>query len=257
MLDAGRVYCRQKHRLTICVTLIVIAAVVPALVVLPSTTRAECPTTPNLPSSDGSQPANLGVLKLQLLDYKCFGAYDRDIKNVLEEAMAYLEYRANGSGKLALVLDIDETSLSNLPNLLANDFGFFRGGACTLASGEPCGFDRWIADHTADAILPTVKLFNAAKAKGVAVFFISTRREEQPAATVNNLKAAGYDGGADLLLKQPDDKSSSQEFKTARRKEIENAGFTIIANVGDQYSDLRGGHAERVFKVPNPFYFIP
>jgi HAD superfamily, subfamily IIIB (Acid phosphatase) len=68
---------------------------------------------------------------------------------------------------------------------------------------------------------------------------------------------AGYDGWADLLLKQPNDKSSSQEFKTVRRKEIEYAGFTIIFNVGDQYSDLRGGHAERVFKVPNPFYFIP
>src|SRR5262249_31164694 len=139
----------------------------------------------------------------------------------------------------------------------ANDFGFFRGGACTLASEEPCGFDAWIADHTADALLPTLDLFNAAKAKGVAVFFISTRREDQRAATVNNLKTAGYAGWADLLLKQPDDKPSSKEFKTARRKEIENAGFTIIVNVGDQYSDLRGGHAERVFKVPNPFYFIP
>src|SRR6516165_903610 len=103
----------------------------------------------------------------------------------------------------------------------------------------------------------TLRLFNTAKAKGVAIFFISTRREDQRDATVNNLKAAGYDGWADLALKQPDDKSSSQEFKTARRKEIEDAGFTIIANVGDQYSDPRGGHAERVFKVPNPFYFIP
>jgi predicted secreted acid phosphatase len=147
--------------------------------------------------------------------------------------------------------------LSNLPGLLADDFGFFRGGTCTLVPGEPCGFDRWIADQIADPILPTLKLFNVAKTKGVAVFFISTRREDQRAATVNNLRAAGYDGWADLLLKQPNDKSSSQEFKTARRKEIENAGFTIIANVGDQYSDLRGGHAERVFKVPNPFYFIP
>jgi hypothetical protein len=48
---------------------------------------------------------------------------------------------------------------------------------------------------------------------------------------VNNLKAAEYDGWADLALKQPDDKSSSQEFKTARHKAIEDADFTIIANV--------------------------
>jgi hypothetical protein len=232
--------------------------VVSALFATASITRAdECPATPNLPSSDGSQPANLGVLKLQLLDYKCFGAYARDVANVLSEAKAYLEYRANGVGKLALVLDIDETSLSNLPNLLANDFGFFRGGDCPLVPGEPCGFDRWIADHIAEPILPTLDLFNAAKAKGVAVFFISTRREDQRAVTVSNLRAARYEGWVDLFLKQPDDKSSSQDFKTARRKEIETVGFTIIANVGDQHSDLRGGHAERVFKVPNPFYFIP
>jgi hypothetical protein len=32
---------------------------------------------------------------------------------------------------------------------------------------------------------------------------------------------------------------------------------TIIANVGDQESDLAGGHAERMFKIPNPFDFIP
>ena len=71
------------------------------------------------------------------------------------------------------------------------------------------------------------------------------------------VEAVCYEGWADLFLKQPDDKSSSQVFKTARRRDIESAGFTIIVNVGDQYSDLRGGHAERVFKLPNPFYFIP
>src|SRR5215471_11680337 len=203
-------YCRNNRRRTIWAKLTLSAAVVPALIAMASATRAdECPTTPNLPSSDGSQPANLGVLKLQLLDYKCFGAYDRDVANVLEEAKTYLEYRANGVGKLALVLDIDETSLSNLPALLADDFGFFRGGTCTLVPGEPCGFDRWITDHTADPILPTLRLFNTAKAKGVAVFFISTRREDQRIATVNNLKAVGYEGWADLILKQPGDKSSA------------------------------------------------
>jgi acid phosphatase len=27
-------------------------------------------------------------------------------------------------------------------------------------------------------------------------------------------------------------------------------------NIGDQESDLDGGHADRDFKLPNPFYFI-
>jgi hypothetical protein len=37
--------------------------------------------------------------------------------------------------------------------------------------------------------------------------------------------------------------------------------YAIIANLGDQYSDLigddAGDHAERCYKLPNPFYFIP
>jgi hypothetical protein len=38
--------------------------------------------------------------------------------------------------------------------------------------------------------------------------------------------------------------------------EIEQAGFTIIANMGDQPSTL-GGRTERMFLLPNPFYRVP
>ena len=34
-------------------------------------------------------------------------------------------------------------------------------------------------------------------------------------------------------------------------------GFLIIANLGDQASDLAGGYAERAYKIPNPFYYTP
>jgi hypothetical protein len=30
-----------------------------------------------------------------------------------------------------------------------------------------------------------------------------------------------------------------------------------VANFGDQYSDLKGGYADRTFKLPNPNYFLP
>src|SRR5260370_39740205 len=84
-----------------------------------------CPIAPNLPSADGSQPPNLGVLKLQLIDYKCFGAYDRDIAKVLAEAMSYVDERSRRMApgeQLALVLDVDETSISNWVNLSTDDF---------------------------------------------------------------------------------------------------------------------------------------
>jgi hypothetical protein len=47
-----------------------------------------------------------------------------------------------------------------------------------------------------------------------------------------------------------------EAFKTEERRKLAEAGYTIIATVGDQESDLEGGSAECRFKVPNPFYFI-
>ena len=116
-----------------------------------------CPSAPNLPSSDGSLPPNLGILKLELLDYKCFGAYDRDVAAALKDAQAYVQQRTQTVApgeNLAMVLDIDETSISNWANLAADDFGFFAKGSCTLQPLEPCGFDQWIATKTPDAARP-------------------------------------------------------------------------------------------------------
>jgi acid phosphatase len=45
-------------------------------------------------------------------------------------------------------------------------------------------------------------------------------------------------------------------YKSGERAKIERSGVRIIANIGDQESDLEGGHADRGFKYPNPFYFI-
>ena len=50
---------------------------------------------------------------------------------------------------------------------------------------------------------------------------------------------------------------SAADFKAPQRQAIEREGYTIIANVGDQPSDLEGGFSERTFPLPNPFYRIP
>src|SRR5215469_4951613 len=67
-----------------------------------------------------SQPPNLGDLKQQILEYQKSGAYDRDLAAVAAAAQAYVEERAGAVKNPALVLDIDETSLSNWPQLVAN-----------------------------------------------------------------------------------------------------------------------------------------
>jgi putative acid phosphatase of HAD superfamily subfamily IIIB len=45
-------------------------------------------------------------------------------------------------------------------------------------------------------------------------------------------------------------------FKSGERAKIASAGYTIIATIGDQQSDIDGGSAECGFKLPNPFYFV-
>ncbi len=33
-------------------------------------------------------------------------------------------------------------------------------------------------------------------------------------------------------------------------------GYAIIVNIGDQYSDLKGGYCETVYKIPNHIYIL-
>ena len=44
--------------------------------------------------------------------------------------------------------------------------------------------------------------------------------------------------------------ASAVDFKAPIRAKIEQAGYTIIENMGDQPWDLLGGHAEKDFLLP-------
>jgi hypothetical protein len=46
-------------------------------------------------------------------------------------------------------------------------------------------------------------------------------------------------------------------YKSGVRAHIEALGWRIIGNFGDQFSDLKGGFADRTFKMPNPNYYLP
>ena len=46
-------------------------------------------------------------------------------------------------------------------------------------------------------------------------------------------------------------------WKARTRKAIVRNDYRILASLGDQWSDLDGGWAQRRFKVPNPMYVIP
>lgn len=192
------------------------------------------------------EPANIFLLKQELSAYVDSGRYAEDIAAVAAEANAWLEERvaAKKPGeRLAIVLDIDETALSNLPELRGNDYGY-----------RPVSWVPWVRSGKAPAIAPVLELFRAARRHDIAVMLLTGRTEGDRPGTEANLRAVGYDGWAQLHFKPENSPDTTGAFKTAWRQRLIAEGWTIVANVGDQESDFAGGLAERIFKLPCPFY---
>src|SRR6185312_3555488 len=111
------------------------------------------------------------------------------------QAREYLDRRVRaGVRKAALVLDIDDTSLSTYAYEKAHDFGF----------------DNLSWNHDATKGFPpipsTLALARHAATEHVTVFFITGRRTNQLALTRKNLLAAGYPIGG-LYLRPLSDKA--------------------------------------------------
>jgi predicted secreted acid phosphatase len=205
-----------------------------------------------------SQPTNVGDAKTAAVAYHDSGAYGHDLAIVASEAGHWLARRAPAVARPALVLDIDETALSNWEVIKLDDFGRPIEGPCAPESGAPCGWAAWDQLGRDPAIAPTLQVFQLARTLKVAVFFITGRPESQRDATERNLVAAGYSGYQKLyMVPEGAHFASAADFKTPIRAEIEQAGYTTVANMGDQPSDLRGGHAEKRFLLPDPFYRVP
>ncbi|HZQ13754.1 MAG TPA: HAD family acid phosphatase [Pseudolabrys sp.] len=222
-------------------------------------TAADCPAVPEPHLPKPEAPLNVQLVKDQLRAYHD-GDYMADMAAVYAVARSYVVQRAAQVKKPAVVLDIDETSLSNWPNLKADDFGFIGKGPCTLEKGYACGFPAWIMKGRAPAIEPALAFYNAVRARQVAVFFITGRTPDQREATIRNLRRAGFDGWAGLTMRPESDKAANKSvipYKSGERAKIEKRGYTILAAIGDQLSDSDGGSTECKFKLPNPFYFIP
>ena len=217
-----------------------------------STEISTAPPTPVLVEA----PPSLVETKRQVDAYVDSGRYEAELAAAVDPARAFLESRVARGGMLAIVLDVDETALSNLPSLRANDWGFIVSGPCDLPRG-PCGLLAWIGMAQSEPIRPVLALARLARERGVAVFFLTGRPERLRGPTEHNLQAAGYEWTGVLLKPDALSTRSAVDFKAPERKKLMDLGYTIIVNVGDQMSDLEGGFAERTYKLPNPFYFVP
>ncbi|WP_410643728.1 HAD family acid phosphatase [Amycolatopsis sp. lyj-346] len=152
-----------------------------------------------------------------------YATWIADVTAVATPATDYLTQRlAVPGGRTAIVLDIDNTSLET----------HYSGGLTT------------------PAVKPVLALAKLAKAKGAAVFFVSDRTEVIRWPTEGNLKAVGYPVNG-LYLRPLFNFDPVQTNKTKARIAIEQAGYAIVANIGNNVTDLDGGHAERTFKLPD------
>ncbi|MEV6684637.1 HAD family acid phosphatase [Streptomyces sp. NPDC051130] len=167
----------------------------------------------------GGNAAILGI------DYT---AWQRDVAAVVGAARPYVEQRlasAPAGEKPAIVLDIDNSSLET-------DF-------------------HWCWTNPTPAIAPVLDLTRYANAHGAAVFFVTARPGILYSLTERNLTSVGYPVSGLYVRDLPDLFSEVSAYKTAKRAEMEGRGYTIIANIGNNESDLVGGHAERTFKLPD------
>lgn len=203
--------------------------------------------------SSFAEPPNSSLLKKEIRQYHDSGEYEKEVTLQIAEAQKFLlqqiqyskEHKSNK--KLALVLDIDETSITNYDKIAQRDF-----------AGDHSQIHQEILAANSPALKPTLALYNTALEHGVAVFFVTGRFNSELEATKKNLSYAGYKNWSGIYVR-PDEykKHSIISFKAASRKKIEDKGYIVVASIGDQYSDIKGGYALKGFKLSNPFYYIP
>jgi len=126
--------------------------------------------------------------------------------------------------KRALVFDIDETVLDNSP---------FEAKCALEGIGYPDKWNDWCNLAKAKAVPGAVDFINDAYKKGVAIFYISNRKEELREATKKNLLAEGLPLPDDSFLLMKKDESS----KESRRQQVLK-DYHISLLFGDNLADF-------------------
>jgi predicted secreted acid phosphatase len=237
-----------------------------------------------------SQITNIDVLRQQISNYygdpgktgifSVDSYYAKEASSVATSGAHWLAARANSqspSGMKAIVLDVDDTTLATWNYEIFSNWAYNPATNATYVMGQ-----------LFPAVPGMVDMVTQAADEGYAIIFITGRPATQEAATLGNLTSdgvgvdAGYpapttlNDGEDGLFTKPavadypdyllqacaeeisaGHSCTTVHYKSATRAHIESLGYEIVADFGDQYSDLTGGFADRTFKLPNPNYFLP
>jgi predicted secreted acid phosphatase len=187
------------------------------------------------------------------------------------------EKRTHRGIRPAVVFDADDTTLWTYDMEDGNP----ADGGMQFNFNPTVQDQQWVQPERFPATPGMVHVVRAAAKGGCKVIGLTGRGASQREATLGNLAKFYYDKKTDRSLFKPQfyftkwagstppsyvncamdsdaTKCSTIEYKSSTRKYVEDHfGFHIIANFGDQFSDLKGGSSDRAVKLPNPTYYLP
>jgi predicted secreted acid phosphatase len=172
-------------------------------------------------------------------------SYEKEIARRYGEATRTLDAQLRRHPKRpTVVMDIDETTLSNWNCFDAVDFNLSALATCVV-EGKSVAF-------------PAAKTFiKHARAKHVAIAFITGTPQAACRLRERNLIAQGIKKPFTITCRPASDtRATVTPYKSAARKALVKKGATIVLNIGDQQSDLDGGYANKVQHLNNPIYII-
>ena len=177
------------------------------------------------------------------------------------------QLRAGGFEALppAVILDVDETVLDNAPYQarLVRD-----GGAYSSETWK-----AWVEEAAATAVPGALDFTRAADSLGVAVIYLTNRRDDEEEATRRNLDALGFPIATnfDAVVTRGERPEFAPSDKAPRRAAVAER-FRIVQQLGDNLGDFLSGvdttiearhrladayagwWGERWFVLPNPQY---
>lgn len=203
-------------------------------------------TPPDQVTVPATAPENGGVMGIQ---YSHTSQYKKEFHAAITAARKFCaDYKAKHPTEknLCVVSDIDETVLDNRPHVqrVGDDKDWGK-------------FEEWLKKSEAPELKSSADFLRWARKNGFAVFFVTGRPEPQRAPTIINLvrRQIPYDGM--YCREHNKNQEPAEVYKVRMRTKIEDMGFKIVENIGDQFSDLAGGHSLDCQKLPNKMSFIP
>lgn len=189
---------------------------------------------------------NLTIAKERVIQYYDSGAFEREVRVVVDKAINHLKNHACEGKRPTVVFDVDDTLLWYYYKMKDISFGYV-----------PDIFNQWLVS----SIIPTVPhvkdLYDFCVERGYEIVFLTGHHGKEGPATIKHLKNLGFTKIDQFIMRGEHELTlSALEFKSNRRKLLEEQGCTIIAAVGDQESDLIGGYNCYKVKIPNYTYIL-